>query len=137
MLNELQNLVPTEKELKLQVFINQLTNDLYNKEKVEVDSKKLLELLSYLTSEENISTQMKSAIEYQNKRISNVLNKIQVERFKDYIKHLEEKTISKQKVKYKIESYKELQNNHIKKYDEVNDTLQGIINVLEGLLEDK
>lgn len=114
-----------------------MTNDLYNKEKVEVDSKKLLELLSYLTSEENISTQMKSAIEYQNKRISNVLNKIQVERFKDYIKHLEEKTISKQKVKYKIESYKELQNNHIKKYDEVNDTLQGIINVLEGLLEDK
>ena len=49
MLNELQNLVPSEKEMRLQLFINQLINDLYNNEKIEVDSKRLLELLSYLT----------------------------------------------------------------------------------------
>lgn len=104
MLNELQNLVPSEKEMKLQVFIHQLTNDLYNNEKIEVDSQRLLELLSYLTSDEKISTQMKSAIEYQNKRISDVLNKIQVEKFKDYIKYLEENSIPVQKVKDLIEN---------------------------------
>ena len=46
-------------------------------------------------------------------------------------------SIAKQKVKDKIEHYKELQNNYIKKYDEVNDTLQGMINILQELLEDK
>ena len=37
MLNELQNLVPSKKEQKLQVFVNQLINDLYNNKKIEVD----------------------------------------------------------------------------------------------------
>ena len=50
---------------------------------------------------------------------------------------LKEDYIPKQKVKDKIEHYKELQNNYIKKYDEVNDTLQGMINILQELLEDK
>lgn len=108
MLNELQNLVPSEKEMKLQLYINQLTNDLYDNEKIEVDSRKLLELLSYLTSSENISTQMKSAIEYQNKRISDALNKIQVEKFKDYIKYLKENSIPVQKVNDEIEKYKNM-----------------------------
>jgi uncharacterized protein YfeS len=74
MLNELQNLVPSKKEQKLQVFVNQLINDLYNNKKIEVDSEKLLELLSYLTSDENISTQMKSCVEVQNRRITDILN---------------------------------------------------------------
>ena len=108
MLNEYQNLVPSEKEMKLQLYINQLTNDLYDNEKIEVDSRKLLELLSYLTSSENISTQMKSAIEYQNKRISDALNKIQVEKFKDYIKYLKENSIPVQKVNDEIEKYKNM-----------------------------
>ena len=38
-------------------------------------------------------------------------------------------------VEEKIEYYKELQNNYIKKYDEVNDGLQAMINVLQELLE--
>ena len=108
MLNELQNLVPSEKEMKLQLYINQLTNDLYDNEKIEVDSRKLLELPSYLTSSENISTQMKSAIEYQNKRISDALNKIQVEKLKDYIKYLKENSIPVQKVNDEIEKYKNM-----------------------------
>lgn len=95
MLNEYQNLVPTEKEMKLQMFINQLTNDLYSSEKIEVDSKKLLELLSYLTSNENISTQMKSAVEYQNSRITDILHKKEIEHLKKYIK---ENLIPRQKV---------------------------------------
>lgn len=99
MLNEYQNLVPSEKEMKLRVFINQLTNDLYNNEKIEIDSRNLLELLSYLTSDENISTQMKSALEYQNSRITDILHKKEVDHLKEYIKYLEEHSILVQKVK--------------------------------------
>lgn len=99
MLNELQNLVPTKKEKQLQVFINQLTNELYNNEKIEVDSKKLLELLSYLTSNENISKQIESAVEDIHRRTIDILNKKQTEKFKDYIKYLEENSIPKQKMK--------------------------------------
>lgn len=99
MLNELQNLALTKKEKQLQVFINQLTNELYNNEKIEVDSKKLLELLSYLTSNENISKQMESAVEDIHRRTTDILNKKQTEKFKDYIKYLEENSIPKQKVK--------------------------------------
>lgn len=139
MLNELQNLVPSEKEMRLQLFINQLTNDLYNNKKIEVDSKRLLELLSYLTSDEKISTQMKSAIEYQNKRISDVLNKIQVEKFKDYIKYLEENSIPVQKVNDEIEKYEymlaETIHGEIQKYTPGEILLK--IDTLKELLEDK
>lgn len=138
MLKELHNLVPSEKEIKLQVFINQLTNDLYDNEKIEVDSTRLLELLSYLTSNENMSTQMKSAIEYQNKRISDVLNKIQVEKFKDYIKYLKENSIPKQKIKDKIKELKNqisidicIENNVEKHYE-----LKYKIQVLKELLQE-
>ena len=105
MLNEYQNLVPSEKEMKLRVFINELTNELYNNEKIEIDSKKLLELLSYLTSNENISTQMKSAIEYQNRRIVDILHKKEVNHLKDYIKYLKVHSIPVQKVNDEIEKY--------------------------------
>ena len=40
-----------------------------------------------------------------------------------------------QKVKDKIRHYQELQDNYIKKYDEINDGLQAMINVLQELLE--
>lgn len=99
MLSEYENLVPTEKEMELRVFINQLTNNLYSNEKIEVDSKKLLELLSYLTSNENISTPMKTALEYQNRRITDILHKKEVEHLKKYIKYLKENSIPVQKVK--------------------------------------
>ena len=51
--------------------------------------------------------------------------------------YIEKNYIPVQKVKDKIEHYKELQNNYIKKYDEANDILQGMVNVLIELLEDK
>ena len=98
MLNEYENLVPTEKEMELRVFINQLTDDLYSNEKIEVDSKKLLELLSYLTSNENMSIQMKSAVEYQNTRITDILHKKEVGHLKKHIKYLQENSIPVQKV---------------------------------------
>jgi hypothetical protein len=44
-------------------------------------------------------------------------------------------SISFQKVKDKIRHYQELQDNYIKKYDEINEGLQAMINVLQELLE--
>lgn len=108
MLNELQNLVPSEKEQRLQVFVSQLINDLYNNKKIEVDSEKLLELLSYLTSDENISTQMKSCVEVQNRRITDILHKKEVKHLKKYIEYLKENSIPKQKVKEVIKKIKEI-----------------------------
>ena len=40
-----------------------------------------------------------------------------------------------QKIKDKIRHYQELQDNYIKKYDEINEGLQAMINVLQELLE--
>lgn len=48
---------------------------------------------------------------------------------------LKENVISVQKVKDKIRHYQELQDNYIKKYDEINEGLQAMINVLQELLE--
>jgi hypothetical protein len=58
-------------------------------------------------------------------------------------KHKENKYITeldyipKSVIKEKIEHYKKLQDDYVKKYDETNDGLQGMINILEELLEDK
>ena len=137
MLSEYENLVPTEKEMELRVFINQLTNNLYSNEKIEVDSKKLLELLDYLTSNENISTPMKTALEYQNSIITDILHKKEVEHLKKYIKYLKENSIPVQKVKDKIEELKKeyeiaLEENSTKAF-----ILKCKISALEELLEDK
>lgn len=137
MLSEYENLVPTEKEMELRVFINQLTNNLYSNEKIEVDSKKLLELLDYLTSNENISTPMKTALEYQNSIITDILHKKEVEHLKKYIKYLKENSIPVQKVKDKIEELKKeyeiaLEENSTKAF-----ILKCKISALEEFLEDK
>lgn len=151
MLSEYENLVPTEKEMELRVFINQLTNNLYSNEKIEVDSKKLLELLSYLTSNENMSTQMKSALEYQNSRITDILHKKEVDHLKEHIKYLEENSITKQKVKDKIKRHKFAKKEFEKEYGNKNykdDDLRTrdfymivaedlIIKNLQELMEDK
>lgn len=53
-------------------------------------------------------------------------------------KHLDfimQHSIPVQKVKDKIRYYQELQDNYIKKYDEINEGLQAMINVLQELLE--
>ena len=117
MLFEKENLIQSEKEIKLQIYIEQLTNDLYRNKKIEVDSKKILELLSYLTSNENISTEMKTATEYQNRKITDILHKKEVEQLKKYIKYLEQNSAEiKQKnteiaeKSAEIEKYKDLYN---------------------------
>ena len=54
----------------------------------------------------------------------------------DLFENAENYVISKQKVKDKIRHYQELQDNYIKKYDEINEGLQAMINVLKELLEE-
>lgn len=137
MLFEKENLIQSEKEIKLQIYIEQLTNDLYRNEKIEVDSKKILELLSYLTSNENISTEMKTATEYQNRKTTDILHKKEVEHLKKYIKYLKENSIPVQKVKDKIEEIKE--DKESKYFDRflITRDIDYAIEILEELLEDK
>lgn len=114
--------VPTEKERKLQIYINQLVNDLFNNERIEVNSKDLLELLSYLTSNTDMSSQMKTATEYQHRNIADILHKREVDILKERLKQVEEERnpyrkqlndafsrgfIHKDKIKEKIEELKE------------------------------
>lgn len=49
---------------------------------------------------------------------------------------MKENVIPVQKVKDKIRHYQELQDNYIKKYDEINEGLQAMINVLQELIEE-
>lgn len=56
---------------------------------------------------------------------------------KDLFENCSNYVISKQKVKDKIRHYQELQDNYIKKYDEINEGLQGMINVLQELIEER
>ena len=121
MLFEEENLIPSETERKLQIYIEQLINDLYEKEKIEVNSKKLLELLSYLTSNENISTEMKTATEYQNRKITDILHKKEVEQLKKYIKYLEQNSAE---IKQKNTELAE-KNAEIEKKDKIIDEMIG------------
>lgn len=50
--------------------------------------------------------------------------------------YVKENYIPIQKVKDKIRHYQELQDNYIKKYDEINEGLQTMINVLQELIEE-
>lgn len=102
MLFENENLVPTEKERKLQIYIYQLVNDLCGNEKIEVNSKDLLELLSYLTSSEEISSEMKTATEYRHRNIVDGLHKKEVDMLKKRLKQLEEEN-TEWRGKYLIE----------------------------------
>ena len=55
---------------------------------------------------------------------------------KDLFENSSNYVIPKQKVKDKIRHYQELQDNYIKKYDEINEGLQAMIKVLQELLEE-
>ncbi len=51
--------------------------------------------------------------------------------------YIKENYITVQIVKDKIRHYQELQDNYIKKYDEINEGLQAMINVLQELIEER
>ena len=54
--------------------------------------------------------------------------------YRDLANSYQANCILKEKVKDKIIHYQELQDNYIKKYDEINEGLQAMINVLKELL---
>lgn len=83
MLNEFEKIIPTNKEMEIQFYINNLLEELFKNKEVTVNSKKFIELLSYLTGEQNISSSMKSALENKNKNIQNYI-------FKEKENHLKE-----------------------------------------------
>lgn len=80
--------------------------------------------------------------------ILNLVEKLQKENeelkdFKKQVTYIESTNFIKyknyiqiQKVKDKIRHYQELQDNYIKKYDEINEGLQAMINVLQNLIEE-
>lgn len=65
--------------------------------------------------------------------LNNAENPEGIHKENKYIKYID--YIPVQKVKDKIRHYQELQDNYIKKYDEINEGLQAMINVLQELLE--
>lgn len=133
MLNELKNLIATEKEKKLNVYIHNLINDLYYNEKIEVNSKELLELLSYLTSNANISIQMKSAIAYQNRNIEYALHKKEVEILQERIKYLEDNSIPKETIENKLNKLIDNFKENYKKENRTYLSIDSAINIIETI----
>lgn len=87
MLFEKENLVCSEREMKIQFFIRELMNKFYQAdETIVVDKEMLLETLSFLTSGENITLSTKTAVEELHRNVSNMLLQKENEYLKDYIK---------------------------------------------------
>lgn len=115
---------------------------------VDFDTEKLLKALG-ITEEDSFENH-----QIRFKTLLNLIEKLQKENEEvkrliahknEYTKKLEEDlfenaenyVISKQKVKDKIRHYQELQDNYIKKYDEINEGLQAMINALQELIEER
>lgn len=81
------------------------------------DYKRVLEINEVLLKE---NEELKADNYELNNRINDLLDNIPVQRVKDKIRH-----------------YQELQDNYIKKYDEINEGLQAMINVLQELIEER
>ena len=107
----------------VQDFINEMRSFGLNKDTIEIAN-----TLEDILSEREVD---KKRI----KELEEALLKVKEKNIKLFINS--KNSIPVQKVKDKIKYYKKLQNNYIKKYDEVNDTLQGMINVLKEIVEDK
>lgn len=108
---------------------------------VECDTEELLKMLGIVETEED---------SFENHQIRfrtllNLISKLQKEneelkKYKEYYSSakllVDNNYIHKQKIKDKIRHYQELQDNYIKKYDEINEGLQAMINVLQELIEE-
>lgn len=80
MLFEDENLINREQECRLRIIINDILNKAYLKDEIDIKSENLIELLYYLTDNTKISTDMRSAIEYEHIRMGDVLHKRQIKR---------------------------------------------------------
>lgn len=87
MLNEFKKIIHTNEEMEILYYLNNLVEELFKNNKVTVNSKKLIKLLSYLTGEQNISSSMKTALEYNNKNIQNYIYKVKEEHLNEIIEN--------------------------------------------------
>ena len=97
-----------------------------------------LEQGSYET-EQKIKQQIKK-LQKENEEVKRLIahkNEYTKKLEEDLFENAENYVISKQKVKDKIRHYQELQDNYIKKYDEINEGLQAMINALQELIEER
>ena len=92
----------------------------YCKGAYKLNRKNIIRLLNLTKKLQKENEELKADNYELNNRINDLLDNISVQKVKDKIRH-----------------YQELQDNYIKKYDEINEGLQAMINVLQELLEGK
>ena len=109
---------------------------------------KALNLIEKLQKENEELKIKNNAIKRESEAYAEQMIRLDIEKqdyFEKYRYHLQQNesltkefsnVISVQKVKDKIRHYQELQDNYIKKYDEINEGLQAMINVLQELIEE-
>ena len=131
MLYEEKNLVPSEKEKRLQIYTNQLINDLHKSKKIEVNSIDLLILLSYLTSDNNISSEMKTATEICNRNIIDILHKKEIDKLKNEIKYMEKNYIPNKKISKRIKELEKEAEQNLNWQDEIYYAIGELKNLLE------
>lgn len=110
---------------------------------------KALNLIEKLQKENEELKIKNNAIKRESEAYAEQMIRLDIEKqdyFEKYRYHLQQNesltkefsnVISVQKVKDKIRHYQELQDNYIKKYDEINEGLQAMINVLQELIEER
>ena len=105
----------------------------YNKEIVE-----LTRILEHILSDYKRVLKENEELKVYNNSITSQLEQMTTEKFKEGWIHQSEfkDFIPVRKIKDKIRHYQELQDNYIKKYDEINEGLQTMINVLQELIEE-
>lgn len=125
-----------KEEKKALKVINARTKRLLDEFKIEKEDMSDEPKIAYLMQEIRANKTILNLIEKlqkDNEELKEELETEQNERLLCYIR--ERQMIPVQKVKDKIRHYQELQDNYIKKYDEINEGLQAMINVLQELLE--
>ena len=131
-----------EEEKKALKVINARTKRLLDEFKIEKEDMSDEPKIAYLMQEIRANKTILNLIEKLQKdneelkeiyRSEKKMKNEYIKLYQDLL--LKENVIPVQKVKDKIRHYQELQDNYIKKYDEINEGLQAMINVLQELLE--
>lgn len=129
------------KELKEQLEEEQELNKIIKETRINKILENNIEVKKLREENENLRKELNA----ENKRCMMLAIEKQ-DYFEKYRYHLQQNerltkefsnVILVQKVKDKIRHYQELQDNYIKKYDEINEGLQAMINALQELIEER
>ena len=110
------------------------------KNAVEFVKKRTKELKKYAKREnelvyDDIILNLIEKLQKENEELKDFKKQVTDIKSTNFIKY--KNYIQIQKVKDKIRHYQELQDNYIKKYDEINEGLQAMINALQELIEER